>query len=59
MKLFIITGTCGAGKSTEKFDRIMRMYLQECEKAGLRPAKYADVDALVSAYVDLHQTDME
>ena len=37
-------------KTAEGFDRILRQYLLECEKAGLHPARYADVDAFVSAY---------
>ena len=39
-------------KTAYGFDRILRLYLQECEKAGLRPARYADVDEFISAYVD-------
>ena len=38
-------------KTAEGFDRILRQYLQEYEKAGLHPARYADVDAFVSAYI--------
>ena len=39
-------------KTADGFDRILRLYLQEYEKAGLHPAWYADVDAFISAYVD-------
>ncbi len=40
-------------KTANGFDRILRLYLQEYEKAGLHPARYADVDAFISAYADL------
>jgi hypothetical protein len=38
-------------KTADGFDRVLRQYLQECENAGLHPARYADVDAFVSAYL--------
>ncbi len=38
-------------KTAEGFDRILRQYLREYEKAGLQPALYADADAFVSAYL--------
>lgn len=38
-------------KTADGFDRILRLYLQEYEKAGLHPARYADVDEFVSAYL--------
>ena len=39
-------------KTADGFNRILRLYLQECEKAGLHPARYADVDEFVSAYLE-------
>ncbi len=42
-------------KTADGFDRILRLYLQECEKAGLHPARYADVDAFVSAYDSMEE----
>ena len=39
-------------KTAEGFDRILKLYLQEYEKAGLQPARYADVDKFISAYAD-------
>ncbi len=39
-------------KTADGFDRILRQYLGEYEKAGLRPARYADVDGFVSAYLE-------
>lgn len=38
-------------KSADGFDRILRQYLGEYEKAGLRPARYADADAFVLSYL--------
>ncbi len=38
-------------KTAEGFDRILGQYLGEYEKAGLRPARYADVDSFVSSYL--------
>ena len=38
-------------KTVDGFDRVLRQYLRECEKAGLHPARYADVDEFVSAYL--------
>ena len=38
-------------KTADGFDRVLRQYLQECENAGLHPARYAGVDAFVSAYL--------
>ncbi len=38
-------------KTADGFDRILRQYLRECEKAGLHPAQYADVDEFVSEYL--------
>ncbi len=38
-------------KTADGFDRLLRQYLREYEKAGLRPARYADVDAFISAYL--------
>jgi predicted nucleotidyltransferase len=38
-------------KTADGFDRILRQYLNEYEKAGLRPARYADVDEFVAAYL--------
>jgi len=39
-------------KTADGFDRILRLYLQEYEKAGLHPVRYADADAFVSAYLE-------
>ena len=38
-------------KTAEGVDRILRQSLGECEKAGLQPARYADVDSFVSSYL--------
>ena len=38
-------------KTADGFDRILRRYLQEYERAGLYPARYADVDEFISAYL--------
>ena len=38
-------------KTADGFDRILQQYLSEYKKAGLRPARYADVDEFVSAYL--------
>ena len=38
-------------KTAVGFDRLLRQYLQEYEKAGLHPAQYADVDKFISAYL--------
>ena len=38
-------------KTAEGFDKILRQYLGEYEKAGMQPSRYADVDAFVSAYL--------
>ena len=38
-------------KTADGFDRILQQYLSEYEKAGLRPARYADIDEFVSAYL--------
>ena len=38
-------------KTADGFDQILRQYLNEYEKAGLRPARYADVDEFVAAYL--------
>ena len=40
-------------KTADGFDRILRQYLNEYEKAGLQPARYADVDAFISSYADV------
>ena len=44
-------------KTAVGFDRILQQYLTEYEKAGLQPARYADVDEFISAYLksDRHQ----
>ena len=39
-------------KTADGFDRILRSYLHEYEKAGLRPARYADADAFAAAYME-------
>ena len=39
-------------KTAEEFDRILWLYLRECEKAGLHPARYTDVDEFISAYLE-------
>ena len=41
----------GCEKNADGFDRILQQYLGEYEKAGLRPARYADVDEFVAAYM--------
>ena len=38
-------------KTADGFERVLRQYLRECEKAGLHPARYADVDEFVSEYL--------
>ncbi len=38
-------------KTADGFDRILRRYLQEYERAGLYPARYADVGEFISAYL--------
>ena len=38
-------------KTAKGFDRILEQYLGEYEKAGLRPARYADVDSFISFYL--------
>lgn len=38
-------------KTADGFDRILRQYLKEYEKAGLRPARYADVDEFAAEYM--------
>ena len=38
-------------KTADGFDRILGQYLGEYEKAGLRPARYADVDSFMSSYL--------
>ncbi len=38
-------------KTAEGFDRILQQYLNECEKAGIRPSRYADINSFVSAYL--------
>ena len=38
-------------KTADGFDRILQQYLGEYEKAGLRPAGYANVDAFAEAYL--------
>ena len=38
-------------KTAEGFDRILGQFLGEYEKAGLRPARYADVDSFISSYL--------
>ena len=38
-------------KTADGFDRILQQYLGEYEKAGLRPAGYATVDAFAEAYL--------
>ena len=38
-------------KTADGFDRILQQYLNEYEKTGLQPARYADVDEFVSAYL--------
>ena len=39
-------------KTADGFDRILRLYQQEYEKAGLHPARYADVEEFVSVYLE-------
>ena len=38
-------------ETADGFDRILRQYLNEYEKAGLLPARYADVDEFAAAYL--------
>ncbi len=38
-------------KTADGFDRILQQYLSEYEKAGLRPARYADVDEFAAEYL--------
>ena len=38
-------------KTADGFDRNLRRYLQEYERAGLYPARYADVGEFISAYL--------
>ena len=38
-------------KTADGFDRILRQYLREYEQAGLRPARYADVDEFAAEYM--------
>ena len=38
-------------KTADGFDRVLRQYLKEYEKAGLRPARYADVDEFAAEYM--------
>ncbi len=38
-------------KTADGFDRILQQYLTEYEKAGLRPARYADMDEFAEAYL--------
>ena len=38
-------------KTADGFDRILRQYLNEYEKAGLRPVRYADVDEFAATYM--------
>ena len=38
-------------KTADGFDQILWQYLKEYEKAGLRPARYADVDEFAAAYM--------
>ena len=38
-------------KTAEGFDRILQQYLSEYEKAGLRPARYADADEFAASYL--------
>ena len=38
-------------KTADGFDRILQQYLGEYEKAGMRPAGYANVDAFAEAYL--------
>ncbi len=40
-------------KTADGFDRILQQYLNEYEKAGLRPARYADADEFAAAYMKL------
>ena len=48
-------------KTAEGFDAVLRSYLREYEKAGLRPAVYRDADAFTAAYLEpadeTHKTD--
>jgi len=44
-------------KTADGFDRILRLYLQEYEKAGLHPARYSDVDEFISAYLKSGKPD--
>ncbi len=38
-------------KTADGFDRILRQYLDEYEKTGLQPARYAGVDEFAAAYL--------
>ena len=39
-------------KTAEGFDEILRQYLQEYEKAGMKAEHYADIDAFAAAYLN-------
>jgi len=39
-------------KTAEGFDEILRQYLQEYEKAGVKAEHYADIDAFTAAYLN-------
>ncbi len=38
-------------KTADGFDRVLRQYLKEYEKAGLQPVRYADVDEFAAEYM--------
>ncbi len=38
-------------RSADGCDAVLRDYLREYEKAGLKPERYADIDSFLSAYL--------
>ena len=44
-------------KTAEGFDEILRQYLQEYEKAGMRAERYPDIDAFTAVYLNRGKTE--